>query len=110
MGGADMPVERSPVPLPALLAEWARIVDRLEHAPHDPAHVFTHDILVRHEIAARLRGKPATAETREMLADLDGQLRAFTEASAMCVLGEERAAQAGWTPTREWYLWRRPPG
>lgn len=103
------PLNLARLTLPILLAEWARIVDRLEHQPHDPAHVFTDDVLVRHELAVRLRAKPSPRETREMLEEFDGHFRALTVASAVCVLGADRAVAEGWTPQREWYLWRQPP-
>jgi hypothetical protein len=65
---------------------------------------------VRHEIALRLRAKPTTGETREMLAELDGHFRAATVAVPECVHGMERAVAEQWTPVREWYFWRAPVG
>lgn len=102
------PLNLARLTLPVLLAEWARIVDRLEHQPDDPAHVFTDDVLVRHEISARLRAKPSPQETREMLQEFDGHFRVLTHESEACVLGDDRAVAEGWTPQREWYLWRQP--
>lgn len=95
------------LPLPALLAQWARIVDYLERAaPTGPE--FLADVDVRHEIASRLRGKPVTRETREMLAELDEAFCEATRERSQCLLGTEVAEGNGWTPTREWYYWRDP--
>jgi hypothetical protein len=100
--------------VPALLAQWARIVDDVERsagiAPgarrDDPAHDARADADVRHELAQRLRARPSTGETREMLAELDASYRAATDAVAVCIYGSARAAAEGWTPDREWYYWR----
>ncbi|MCA2985042.1 MAG: hypothetical protein ACK6DR_07050 [Gemmatimonas sp.] len=101
-----VPTNLTRLTLPALVAQWARIVDyvaRHEVATHDLAA----DLQVRHEIAQRLRAKPTTLETREMLAELDEHFREATIESADCVLGADRAAASGWSAGREWYLWRR---
>ena len=102
------PLNLARLTLPILLAEWARIVDRLEHQPHDPAHVFADDVLVRHEISARLRAKPSPQDTRDMLHEFDRHFRALTEERGACVFGEAAAVASGWTPSREWYFWRAP--
>lgn len=99
---------RARTTLPILLAEWARIVDRLEHHAQEPAHVFTDDVLVRHAIALQIREKPTTAELREMLTELDAHFRAFTSESTQCVLGADDAEREGWSRSREWYFWRAP--
>lgn len=103
------------VNLPALVAQWARFVDDLERQPDVPAPMaesrladFLTDVAVRHEIAQRLRARSTTAETRDLLADLDAAFRQATTASTHCVHGEDVASENGWTSTREWYYWRRP--
>ncbi len=104
-----VPTNLTRLTLPALVAQWARIVDyvaRHEVATHDLAA----DLQVRHEIAQRLRARPTTLETREMLAELDEHFRESTIESADCVLGADRAAASGWSAGREWYLWRRVAG
>jgi hypothetical protein len=100
--------------IPALLAQWARIVDDVERSAgitsgtrrDDPAHDFVADADIRHELAARIRVRPLTSETREMLLELDELYRAATDAVAHCIRGDETAAAQGWTPQREWYYWR----
>lgn len=94
--------------LPALMAQWARAVDRLERAVDTNPSDHLEDLAVRHEIARRIRARPVTAETREMLAELDGIYREATVECVGCVAGEHDAAAQGWTAAREWYLWRRP--
>ncbi|NCW44804.1 MAG: hypothetical protein EBV77_04835 [Gemmatimonadaceae bacterium] len=91
--------------LPALVAQWARMVDYLARHPVS-ADEFVADVLVRHEIAQRLRAKPTTLETREMLAEIDEQFRSITEESAGCVAGAPRSAAEAWSAGREWYFWR----
>lgn len=100
-------MDLSRLPLPALLAQWARIADRVERGEVIAAE-YPGDVVVRHEIAMRLRSRPSTTETREMLAELDETFRQGTDASPDCVVGAERAAQEGWTVAREWYFWRSP--
>ncbi len=56
--------------LPGLVAQWARMVDYLARQPVTNEE-FVADLLVRHEIAQRLRAKPTTLETGEMLAEID---------------------------------------
>lgn len=92
-----------------LLAQWARIVDYTERHQVD-GHDYRADVDVRHEIASRLRSRPTSAETREMLAELDTHFRATTTESPTCIHGDARAAAEGWTPQREWYYWRVPVG
>lgn len=102
--------------LPALIAQWARAVDRLERSVeaigelavdvHSRDHL--EDLAVRHEIARRVRARPVTAETREMLSELDGIYRNATVECAECVTGNDDAAVQEWTAAREWYFWRRP--
>jgi hypothetical protein len=94
------------LPLPALLAQWARTADRVERGDVPPAE-FPEDVAVRHEIAQRLRNRPTTMETREMLAEVDETFRQGTVAVEACSVGAERAAAEGWTSAREWYLWRQ---
>lgn len=96
----------APVNVPALIALWARHVDDAARtgAIEDIAEL----VAVRHEIAKRLRVRPATAETRDLLLEFDDAFRAITTASAECIHGRERAAAEGWTAAREWYFWRRP--
>jgi hypothetical protein len=104
-----VPTNLTRLTLPALVAQWARIVDYV--ARHDVAtHDLAADLQVRHEIAQRLRGRPTTLETREMLAELDEHFRAATTESADCVLGADRAAASGWSAGREWYMWRSVVG
>lgn len=91
--------------LPGLLAQWARVVDHIaRHAVNDQDYAA--DLDVRHEISVRLRARPTSAETREMLAELDAHFVAATEERATCVHGDARAAAEGWTSAREWYYWR----
>ncbi len=99
------PANLARLTLPALVAQWARMVDYLERQPvsHDE---FVADLLVRHEIAQRLRAKPTTLETREMLAEIDEHFRAITEERTECVAGAARAAAEQWSAGREWYFWR----
>jgi hypothetical protein len=101
------PTNLSRLTLPALVAQWARIVDYVER--HDVAeHDFAVDVNVRHEISQRLRAKPTTLETREMLAEIDEHFRQATVESASCIHGEARAAAEQWSAGREWYFWRQP--
>lgn len=103
------PTNLARLTLPGLVAQWARIVDYLErHAV--PTAEFLADVEVRHEIAQRLRAKPTTLETREMLAEIDEHFRRITTEQAGCLHGEARAVAAQWTPGREWYFWRGPAG
>lgn len=100
--------------VPALLAQWARIVDDVERSAgitpgarrDDPTHDARADADVRHELALRLRARPSTGETREMLAELDGSYRAATDDAPACIHGDDRAQAEGWTREREWYYWR----
>jgi hypothetical protein len=102
--------------IPALLAQWARIVDDVERSAgitsgarrEDPGHDPLADADVRHELATRIRVRPLTTETREMLLELDALYRAATEPVETCIRGAELAAQHGWTPQREWYYFRVP--
>ncbi|MBY0491951.1 MAG: hypothetical protein K2R93_19070 [Gemmatimonadaceae bacterium] len=102
--------------IPALLAQWARIVDDVERTAgitagarrDDPQHDPLADADVRHELATRIRVRPLTTETREMLLELDALYRAATVPVETCIRGAELAAQQGWTPQREWYYWRVP--
>ncbi len=71
------------------------------------AEDFRADISVRHEIARRMRAQSFSPETREMLADLDGQFRAATVSTDECIFGADVAARESWTPAREWYYWRK---
>jgi hypothetical protein len=108
------------VNLPALVAQWARFVDGLERLPGVPAPLadtllgdtpladYLAEVAVRHEIAQRLRARSTTAETRDLLADLDAAFRQATKASERCVHGEDIATVNGWVSTREWYYWRLP--
>ena len=95
------------LPLPALLAQWARTADRVERG-EAIATEYPGDVAVRHEIALRLRSRPSTTETREMLAELDDTFRQGTDPVTDCVAGAARAAQEGWSAAREWYFWRFP--
>lgn len=102
--------------IPALLAQWARIVDDVERTAgitggvrrDDPSHDPLADADVRHELATRIRQRPLTTETREMLLELDALYREATVPVDHCIRGAELAAQHGWTPQREWYYWRVP--
>ena len=98
------PVTLDRVNLPALVALWARGVDALLRtgAMDDLAELLA----VRHEIAQRLRVRPASAETRDLLKEFDDAFRALTTASTACIHGSDRAAAEGWTAAREWYFWR----
>jgi hypothetical protein len=101
------PTNLARLTLPVLVAQWSRIVDYVER--HQVGeHDFRTDVDVRHEIGLRLRAKPTTRETREMLAELDEQFRGATVASEVCLHGAERATAEGWSPAREWYYWRVP--
>jgi hypothetical protein len=96
--------------LAALIAEWARAVDRIERGDvgmRDGAPDYLEDLAVRHEISRRIRARPVTADTRETMAELDGIYRDATVESAECVPGMHDAAAQGWTAAREWYYWRR---
>lgn len=106
MNPTPSPTALTRLTLPALVAQWARIVDFLAREPvgHDE---FVADVRVRHEIAQRLRAKPTTLETREMLAEIDEQFRAITQESAECVVGPPAGEAEGWSASREWYFWRR---
>lgn len=106
-----MSLER--VNLPALVALWARQVDDLvrEVDRIDPSGTDMQErVAVRHEIAKRLRVRPAASETRDLLAEFDDAFRAVTAESTACTYGDDRAAAEGWTRQREWYFWRRVPG
>lgn len=106
--------------LPVLLAQWARAVDRFERFVHalqsgaSPAagevsemhQELLDDLRVRHEISQRVRTRPATADSRSMLAELDEIFRSVTVEAAQCVAGADEARDAGWKPEREWYFWR----
>lgn len=91
--------------LPALVAQWARMVDYLARQPVSHEE-FVADLMVRHEIAQRLRAKPTTLETREMLAEIDEHFRAITEETAACVAELPEGGAAPWQAGREWYFWR----
>ena len=98
------PVTLDRVNLPALVALWARGVD---DAVRTEGTGLSRELLsVRHEIAQRLRVRPASAETRDLLKEFDDAFRALTTASAACIHGSDRAAAEGWTAAREWYFWR----
>ncbi|MBL0937833.1 MAG: hypothetical protein IBJ03_03000 [Gemmatimonadaceae bacterium] len=99
---SDAELERAT--LPVLLASWARIVDVVARGDMSPDE-FQRDVRVRHEIAKRIRSRPATAETRELLAELDGWMREATEPTSACALGAEQAEREGWTPSLQWYYW-----
>jgi hypothetical protein len=103
------PVHLGRQTLPGLIAQWARIVDAIERRDTG-GHDLRADIDVRHEIAGRVRTRPTSVDTREMLAELDAQYLAGTVASATCIHGADRAAAEGWTAAREWYYWRVPVG
>ena len=92
------------VNLPALVALWARGVD--EAARGESTSLAGDVLAVRHEIARRLRVRPASTETRDLLMEFDDAFRAITTVSAECIYGHERAATEGWTARREWYFWR----
>lgn len=106
MSESAPPTNLARLTLPALVAQWARTVDYLaRHGGRNDE--FVNDLLVRHEIAQRLRAKPTTLETREMLAEIDEQFRAISEEAAACAAGEARAVAEQWHAGREWYFWRR---
>ncbi len=95
------------VNVPALVALWARGID---DAARTGGTALTADLIsVRHEIAQRLRVRPASAETRDLLKEFDDAFRAMTAESTTCLHGEDRAAAEGWTAQREWYFWRTAP-
>jgi len=98
------PVTLDRVNLPALVALWARGIDDAVRsgAMNDLGELLA----VRHQIAQRLRVRPASAETRDLLKEFDDAFRAMTTASAACIHGSDRAAAEGWTAAREWYFWR----
>ena len=101
------------VNLPALVALWARQVDDLarDRDRIDPTGSDVQErVAVRHEIAKRLRLRPASAETRDLLTEFDDAFRAVTAESAACTWGDDRAAEERWTRQREWYFWRRVTG
>lgn len=98
----------APVNLPALIALWARLVDIA--ARTGEFEEMGELLAVRHEIARRLRVRPATSESRDLLQEFDDAFRAITMTSAECVHGSDRAAAEGWTAAREWYFWRTPAG
>lgn len=101
------PTNLARLTLPALVAQWARIVDYIER--HQvPLPEFAADVEVRHEISLRLRAKPTTLETREMLAEIDEHFRRITVELAECLHGAARAANESWSAGREWYFWRAP--
>lgn len=115
MRDAEQTANLGRISLPALVALWARIVADMEHRASVPvllpstdalAHTFNAELLVRHEIAQRIRSRPTTAETREMLVELDQFFRDATEDASVCVLGDAEATANGWTRAREWYFWR----
>lgn len=103
MSMSDAELERAT--LPVLLASWARIVDVVARGDM-PAEEFVRDLRVRHEIARRIRSRPVTAETRELLAELDTWLRDATVVAPECALGREQATQQGWKSDTQWYFWR----
>lgn len=94
------------VTLPALIAEWARVVDGRLAAKPTADDTWRDDLLVRHAIAERLRERSTTAETRDLLAELDAEFREATEERESCELGDDEAVARGWTRRREWYFWR----
>ena len=94
----------APVNLPALIALWARHVDDAVRA--GAFEDLAGQLAVRHEIAQRLRVRPASAETRDLLKEFDDAFCDLTTASADCIHGRDRAATEGWTARREWYFWR----
>jgi len=109
--GCAVSLER--VNLPALVALWARQVDDLvrELDRIDPArHDMEGCVAVRHEIARRLRMRPASAETRDLLREFDDAFLEVTAESPACAYGDDRAVAEGWTRQREWYFWRRVTG
>lgn len=94
--------------VPALVALWARGVD---DAARTGSAVLPGELLaVRHELAQRLRVRPASSETRDLLNEFDEAFRAITTTSEHCIHGDERAAREGWTAMREWYFWRTSIG
>lgn len=94
--------------LPALVAMWARAVADLEHrvASGTAQSSLAGEVDARHEIAERVRSKPTTAETREMLAELDQLFRDMTDEIPECIYGSDVATSRGWTSQRQWYFWR----
>ena len=95
------------VNVPALVALWARGID---DAARTGGSVLSGELLsVRHEIAQRLRVRPASAETRDLLKEFDDAFRAITTEGATCMYGPDRAAAEGWSSRREWYFWRTAP-
>lgn len=93
--------------VPALVALWARGIDDAVRT----GGTFSGDLLsVRHEIAQRLRVRPASAETRDLLKEFDEAFLAITTASTECLHGADRAIAEGWTAAREWYFWRAATG
>lgn len=115
MRDAEQTANLGRISLPALIALWARIVADMERRAQSSgitastdalAHTFDAELKVRHEISKRIRSRPTTAETREMLAELDQFFRDATEDSSACVLGDAEAEANAWTRTREWYFWR----
>ena len=94
----------APVNLPALIALWARHVD--DAVRTGAFEELAGQLAVRHEIAQRLRVRPASAETRDLLQEFDDAFRDITTASAECIHGSDRATTEGWTARREWYFWR----
>ena len=97
--------------LAALIAEWARAVERIargEVVVREGVPDYLDDLAVRHEISRRTRERPVTADTRETLAELDDIYRDATIASHECLPGKHDAAAHEWTAAREWYYWRRP--
>jgi hypothetical protein len=100
-------VKLTRVNLPALVALWARGVD---DAARTGSTALSDELLsVRHEISQRLRVRPASAETRDLLQEFDDAFRAITTESAACLYGPDRAAAEGWSSRREWYFWRTAP-
>lgn len=81
---SSIPLER--LTLPVLLSSWARVVDLVSRGDL-PADEYAADLQIRHEIAQRVRSRPVTAETRELLAELDEWFREATEAVEQPVEG-----------------------
>ncbi len=101
------------VNVPALVALWARQVDELARALAGgdwAGDDIAERVAVRHELAMRLRTRPASAETRDLLREFDDAFRAVTTDSPTCACGDARAAAEGWTKQREWYFWRSVNG
>lgn len=105
---ADYAVRVPQANVPALLAVWARFVEELTRTgPAVGTDTNLHEqVAVRHEIAQRLRLRPASAETRDLLREFDQVYREVTSPADSCLLGDARAAAEGWTAAREWYFWR----